>query len=272
MKHCLINLTWACHNSCVYCWVEQTVRTRSEMIRVATRPLEQWVATIKRDKPDVVDIAGGEPLLVPWVVPLVRACPEVRFGLSTNGLAMGVIEQLVKERTHLQNLIGINLSYHPNTNCANYILRWRHAVNALRGAGYVVGPNVVDFADNVERSRHAIAWMEGQNIPYAISPYEDCTAVDTNTCQNKGLICQGGINHLNVAPDGTAWPCLSSMRSSNYQDYVLGNWLDGTVDVSRKPQPCYLWCHDYYVLKEHHQAGDMWGIDARLVEESYVKK
>ena len=83
------------------------------------------------------------------------------------------------------------------------------------------------------------------------------------TTNETGLICKGGIDHLVIAPDGTAWPCLSALRSPDWREMILGNWLDGKIDLSRKPQPCYLNCTDYYVLKEQHSNGDMWGVDAK---------
>lgn len=261
MKHYLIQPTWRCHNRCSYCWVNTTVLTRPEMQAAPERPLADWVAAIERDRPDLVDIAGGEPLLVPWVIDLIEACPATRFGLSTNGLNARGIERLVSRR--LPNLVAINVSYHPEAEdrWVGYRARWQQTVGSLKAAGYALGPNLVDHGANVERAAPVLRWLEGLGIRYAVSPYEESAGLGTP--QAQGLCCQGGVQHLNIAPDGSAWPCLTSMRSPLWVEYRLGNWLDGPLDLSRKPQPCYLWCHDYYVLAPSHPNGDMWGVEAR---------
>ena len=261
MKHYLIQPTWTCQNACSYCWVRTTVLTRPAMARPTERPLEDWVAAIERDKPDLVDIAGGEPLLLPWLPDLVDACPETRFGLSTNGLAEQGIERLCERRR--PNLIAVNVSYHPEAEdrWRGYRARWQRSVGLLKAAGYALGPNIVDHAANVERARPVLRWLEGLGIRYAVSPYEE--SANLGHLEQQGLCCQGGVNHLNIAPDGSAWPCLTAMRSPLWEQYRLGNWLDGDLDLSRKAQPCHLWCHDYYVLAKSHPNGDMWGVQAR---------
>jgi organic radical activating enzyme len=261
MSHYLINPTWRCQNACSYCWVRQTVLQRPELVHATERTLDDWVRAIQRDKPQTVDIAGGEPMLLPWIPELIRACTTTRFGLSTNGLAFDQLERLCE--ISLRNLVSINVSWHPECvgRWRGYEQRWKTTVQMLMQAGYTVGPNVVDVGTNVEQSQGVIEWMRVRRIPFAVSPHERMDNLDQKLAQ--GLLCQGGVNHLTVAPDGEAWPCLTTLRSPFWAETSLGNWLDGTVDVSRKPQPCTLNCVDYYVLPQLHQAGDMWQIQAR---------
>lgn len=267
MKHYLINVTWRCHNNCRYCWMQRTVKQRPALYDAPERPLEDWVAAINRDSPDIVDIAGGEPLLVGWIPELIRACPEVRFGLSTNGLELDEVLRLADNARFLSNLISINVSYHPDAlaRWQGYELRWKKAVTALRAAGFPVSSNLIDYEDHVARCGHIPAWLRSVGVHSVVSPYEIMEDLGEKLAQ--GLCCQGGINHLTVAPDGAAWPCLTTIRSPYWQETSLGNWLDGAVDLARKAQPCYLNCVDYYVLPQQHQSGDMWQIHARPAKE-----
>lgn len=260
-RHFLVNPTWRCQNRCSYCWMRQTVALRPDLYDAPERSAEDWYGALKRDRPEVVDIAGGEPLLLDWVPDLMRVCRSIAFGLSTNGLHAGGIEDLCRSR--IPNLIAINVSYHPETNAPDYQERFRDAVLRLRGAGYHVHSNLVATPQNLRDAHKArlLYWLEEHGIPYEVSPNEQMDYLGAKL--DQGLLCQGGVNHLTVAPDGTAWPCLTTLRSPYWRETALGNWIDGTVDIGRKEQPCHLNCVDWYVLPKEHSAGDMWKIEAR---------
>ena len=262
MRHYLINPTWHCQNQCEYCWVERTVRLRPELFRAEERPVRDWINAIKRDDVEVVDIAGGEPLLMPWILALMEECPDTRFGLSTNGLSLAGIEAFAHAKP--SNLVAINVSYHPGSKKPRYRYDWMRAVMALRNAGGRPHVNIVDYQSNAAESEDVIAWLKTVNVKYELSPYEDMDVL--TEWQEQGLCCKGGEQHLTIAPDGTAWPCLSWLRSPHWEDCILGNWLDGEIDVSVKPQPCHLFCIDYHILKDSHEAGDMWLVEARPCE------
>lgn len=264
MKHYLINLTWRCQNSCSYCWVRQSVRQRPELTAAPERPLADWVAALRRDPPDLVDIAGGEPLLVPWLMDLFVAAPNVRFGLSSNGLAHDRLMGLLERRP--ANLIALNISYHPETAASvpRYTTLWRRTVYAAHVLAPGVHCNVVAAPGIVDRAGDTIKWLQQHGIHHEVSPYEEVAGLGVE--QPVGLCCRGGIDHLTIAPDGSAWPCLTTLRSPYWRERCLGNWIDNTLDLSRRIQPCHLDCVDYFVLPKEHAAGDMWGIRARPCE------
>jgi hypothetical protein len=139
----------------------------------------------------------------------------------------------------------------------DYEARWRRSVSVLQGTGYNVFCNLVDYPGYREAAEPTIRWLEWRGIKTLVSPYEQTAQLGDKLA--LGLECNGGVDHLLIAPDGTAYPCFTAFRSPYWEQYALGNWLDGTVDASRKPVPCYLDCVDYYVLPHEHAAGDMWG-------------
>jgi len=255
-KHYLINPTWQCTSKCPECWLNSTIRARGALKESQERPLKDWVQAIERDKPDVIDIAGGEPMLISWVGDLINAVPDVRFGLSTNGMLAGEIErQLCSSR--LPNLISVNVSLHPRAGYTN----WRRSIISLLDTGYHVISNVVVWGDNVRLVEEQAVWAKEQGVDVVYSPFEDMRDLLETT--NTPLYCDAGHNHLVVAPDGRAWPCLTTLRSPWWRETVLGNWLDDSVDLGKVRQPCYLYCLDYYVLAKKHPAGDMWGVNVR---------
>lgn len=259
MRHYLIQPTWRCQNKCSYCWMQATIGQRPDLLHAQERSAEDWYNALKRDRPELVDIAGGEPLLLEWVPDLMRICRSLRFGLSTNGLATRGIDNLCRSR--VPNLVAVNVSLHPETRVPDYAERFKDAVMRLKAAGYHVHCNLVDAPGNVEKAAKLLAWMQDKDVAFEVSPFERVEQLGYQ--METGLVCKGGVNHLVMAPDGSAWPCLTALRSPYYAELCLGNWLDDTVDVAKKPQPCYLACTDYYVLSKEHSAGDMWGVEAR---------
>lgn len=261
MRHFLINVLWPCNLKCSYCWVEHTVRARPEQFRSNIRPCEDWVRAINRDSIELVDIAGGEPLLLDWIPDLIEQCPRTTFGLSTNGLRLDNLIKLAERGP--RNLCNVNISLHIETldTMPDYLERYAVAVNTLRGAGVRTSASVVAANDNVDRTQHAVDRLREAGVHVSISPYEDSSTLGELVSQ--GLTCDGGVTHLSLAPNGDAWPCLTTMRSPMWAETCLGNWIDGTIDLSRKPKPCHLQCVDYYTLPTQHEAGDMWLIHAK---------
>lgn len=265
MKHYLLNITWRCQLYCSYCWVRRSINTNPELTRANTRPLEDWMRAIDRDKPDILTMGGGEPLTVSWALDLIKTFPEIQWSLSTNGLVRGKIDELASCR--LGQIININLSYHPEAAAQYpwYFDNWKREILMLATAGYNVSSNIEKVNDNVEKSHKAIEWMKLQNLPMLISPI--CGGrPELASPQPKALICDAGINHLVIAPDGGAWPCQTAINSYAWRETCLGNWLDGNIDLSRKPVPCHLWCVELYSQYKEHQAGDFFGISAREAE------
>jgi hypothetical protein len=265
-KHILANITWKCQLRCSYCWVRKHVNKIPALDGVvAYRPLEDWIAATERDMPDIMDIGGGEPLSVPWCLDWIRAFPNMKWGLSTNGLNVGKIDELIT--CPLRQVISINLSYHPEAARQYdwYDRQWRHQVQGLLGAGYNVIPNLEDTGKNVERSKWAIDWLAAIGRHMVISPL--CGGrPELAHPQPLALTCEAGTAYMTVAPDGRAWPCLSSLNSYAWDETSIGNWLDGTIDLSRKPSPCNLYCVEYFIQYAQHEAGDFWGIKARPYE------
>jgi hypothetical protein len=262
MKHYLINTSWKCQLTCSYCWVRKHINQIPELNSVTMRPLEDWVKAIQRDPPDIMDIGGGEPLSVPWTLDLIRTFPNIQWGLSTNGINNERIVELARYR--IPQIININLSYHPEAarKYAWYDEQWKHEIQLLHNSGYWLSPNLEDNNENVVRSKWAIEWLESIGLHMVISPL--CGGVkELAYRQDQALTCDAGVNFITVDPAGNAWPCLSSLNSYAWKETCLGNWLDDTIDLRKKPSPCHLYCVEYNVQYAQHESGDFWGIHAR---------
>jgi hypothetical protein len=265
-NHILANITWKCQLKCSYCWVRRHINHIPELDGVvAYRPLEDWIAATKRDTPEIMDIGGGEPLSVPWCLDWIRAFPNVQWGLSTNGLNFDKIDELAACR--IPQIISINLSYHPEAGKQYewYNRNWKEQVAKLVSAGYHVIPNLEDTGHNREWARWAIDWLDSVGLHMVVSPL--CGGrPELAKPQPLALTCGAGRAYMTIAPDGRAWPCLTSLNSYAWNETSIGNWLDGTIDLSSVPNPCHLWCVEYLVQYDQHEAGDFWNLQVHPIE------
>jgi organic radical activating enzyme len=262
MKNYLINITWGCQLQCSYCWVRKSIYPNLKLLYVKHRTFEEWTRAIENDPPDFMTLGGGEPLLVPWALDLIRAFPGIKWCLSTNGVEKDKIVELAIHK--LPQVHNVNLSYHPEAARLDpqYVEQWKHEITILAGAGYNVSSNIEKVNNNVEDSQEIIDWMALQNLPMLISPI--CGGREELAHpQDTPLVCEGGVNHLVIAPNGDAWPCQTTINSYAWRETCLGNWIDGTLDLSKKPQPCNLRCVEYFYQYPEHQAGDFFFLNVR---------
>jgi hypothetical protein len=266
MSHYLMNPTWRCQLHCSYCWVRKHINRIPALTNVEERPMEDWVNAIWHDPPEIMDIGGGEPLSLPWTLDLIALFPRIRWGLSTNGINTDRIEELAERK--LRQIINVNLSYHPEAarTVPGYDDLWKREVLLLAKAGYSVGPNLEITPFNMANGKWAIDWLEAEGLHMVVSPL--CGGrPELAHPQEQALVCEAGRNFKTFAPDGRAWPCLSALNSYAWDETSIGNWIDGKIDLSRKPNPCHLYCVEFNVQYQEHESGDFWGINARPVCE-----
>ena len=251
----LINPLWRCQNQCSYCWVEKTVRLRPELYRVQERMLDDWLLAIFKLEPgDTVDICGGEPLLLEWLPEFCRVLNEnsITWAITTNLQYLPGLERFLEVNPRGG---GFTVSFHPES-------KWRFPEFLRRvvkmGNYYAPSINVIDTV--AVECADEIAILRGGGAHVFVSPYEE--PLDLTERSEQGFCCKGGEQHLTIAPDGSAWPCLTSLRSPRWKEYRLGNFLDEELDLTRKPQPCHLMCEQYLILKDHPAGEDIWDVEA----------
>jgi len=269
MKFYLLNITWKCQLACRYCWMRRNITPNKELASVPERTLDEWIAAIERDKPDLIGLGGGEPLSVSWVLDLIRAFPDVQFAINTNGLNADKIDELVNNR--IGNVVHINYSYHPDAakRFDWYDNLYKQNVVALAKAGYPVTGSVVITDGYREDTAGIMEWAK--SIGFHMTEIPICTTrPEINELTNEGLLCDGGATHLFSDPAGNVWACQTALNSPFWKDTCLGNWVDGAIDLGKKPVPCYLWCVEKNVNSSTHESGDFFHVNARRATEGGI--
>lgn len=272
-KHYLLNVTWRCPSNCPECWVRNTIMLDRRSMSESEHTAEEWIEVLRRDKPDTLDIAGGEPFAYKEIIELIEGLSDIKIGLSTNTIYQDEILRLCDRR--LDNVISINMSFHPNIMEWNegYFDRYRGTYVSLKAAGYPVFCSIVDWEDNVEKAAEygMSKWASRNAVNLVIAPFEDMDLVEDPSnlpLVEGGLSCDGGKTHKVFTPGGNVFPCLTTLRSHTRWERCLGNVFDEGYDPKKleKIEGCSLYCYDYYVLKNSHPGGEMWGVNPRPIK------
>lgn len=208
MNHVCIFPTWDCQNHCEYCSIRHSKVDRTICDPAVTWP--KWFAALDRvlRRGDVVDIAGGEPLLYPGIVSLVYelGIHGYHWALTTNARHTANIRRLCDERPI--NCVCINVSDHAeNPESVK-------AVAALRDAGFRV---------NVHRVDHPAAGKHHGRDAQIIT-YQDWSGGKATDGVRRH--CTAGVHHWVADPRGDLWRCVVALETGQPP---VGNLFTGEV-------------------------------------------
>jgi len=234
MNHVCIFPTWRCQLRCEYCSIRHSKINRE----TPERPWEQWRdALLSCLRPgDIVDVAGGEPLLYAGMIELLHGLGRagLRWAVTTNAKASVVIDRIVRERP--QGALCFNVSDHSdNPESVDNVA-------TLRRIGYIVNVHRVDHAAAGTRHRDA------QIITY--QDWSGGRAVD-----GVARSCTAGIHHWVADPSGDLWRCVVALEVG---EPPVGNLFTGVVNPTS--MECTSGCTTCYT-----EDPASWGIEMRAI-------
>ena len=253
--------TMACNFKCKYCW-EVQAQERGEFKPIPLKPASEWLAVWNRLKPALLDISGGEPFLMPDLVDLIVGLnPEIRVGLTSN-----LSHPLLEFARHVspERVVSIAASFHPTENgtrqCPMNPEIFVGRCMFLQSRGFRITVNCVAWPEQLylipawaEMFRsHGLRFHVDPYSPMAYYPYEYSEAerklLEPWIVPNRqvGLTviqpvepvavdCSGGIDHLSVQPDGSAWRCILERQLGINP---LGNVFDPEFRLLDEPRMC----------------------------------
>ncbi len=252
----------ACNFKCKYCW-EVQAQERGEFKPQPFKPASDWLAVWNRLRPQLLDITGGEPFLMPDFVELLAGLdPSIRVGLTSN-LSHPLIE--FAQTLSPKQVINITASFHPTENGTR-----QHPMNPeifvgrclfLQNRGFHVCVNLVAWP---EQMYLIPAWAEmfrSHGLRFHVDPYSSISYypyqytdaerkflapwITPNRTAGLQVIepnpkpcvtCSGGVDHLSVQPNGDAWRCiLETQLALN----PLGNVFDPNFRLLDQPLKCW---------------------------------
>ena len=252
--------TMACNFKCKYCW-EVQAQERGEFKPEPFKPWQQWLEAWNRLKPLYLDITGGEPFLpgIGLLEVLQGLDREILVSITSN-LSHPLLDFV--QRVSPQQVHSITASFHPSENGTKanpmnpeiFIGR----IKLLQEFGFRVTANIVAWPEQIWLIPHWVSMFEAQGILWHVDPYQSIayypwTYTEAQqellkryiTSQRVGCVnpepdgkvvsCSGGVDHISVQPDGSAWRCiLERQQMAN----CLGNVFDPEFTLLENPGEC----------------------------------
>lgn len=255
--------TMACNYHCHYCW-EVQAQDRGEFKAAPwDKNADRWVSAWNRLKPGILDVTGGEPFLLPWLVDFYeRLDPAIKLGMTTN--ISHDLTQFV-QRVPPERFVNITCSWHPSDNGTksqpNNLFLFTGRLMLLKQRGYPVCVNYVAWPEQLWMIGFFKEWFESRGVRFHVDPYSSIayypfdlseaeaqyvrkhTGPDrephewtTQHGRNYQVDCSGGIDHISVQPDGSAWRCILDRQ---LLINPLGNILDDDFRLLDTPRTCH---------------------------------
>ena len=259
LKSAVWFVTMACNFNCDYCW-EVQAEQHGDFKPEPFKKADDWIKAWSRLRPEILDITGGEPFMQPGLVKIIQelASVGVRMAMTTN-LSHPILE-FVKQVTPDQ-VFSITASYHPSQNGTR-----KHPMNPdiffgrillLREFGFNnVTVNIVAYPEQMWLIPKFVEQCDVHKLRWHIDPYSSIMYSPWEYTETEkamlaryvtphrtvgqsdptSVMCSGGVDHISVQPDGSAWRCILERQQWLGK---LGNIFDDGFELRDNYSPCH---------------------------------
>lgn len=266
-----------CNMTCDYCW-QHDEPLPANYGRAATarslktlRPdhpvgleydaiLQSWLKAWNKLKPTVIDITGGEPLILPWMVDFIAQVPVERVAITTNmtGDLAGMIRKVPPEK-----VVVITASWHPTQKLS--LEDFTGKCLMMKHRGFPVNVNFVTWPEQVHLLDYYREWFQRFGLYFHVDPFavadaqaaraivptrSECELVASLASTERQVHpwtekygrdyqvrCDAGIRHFCVQPNGDVWRCLTFFV---HKLPPMGNLFDDQFELPTSKLPCSL--------------------------------
>jgi len=254
LKSAVWFITWKCNFKCAYCWEVQRI-IKGELQPEPYKDYKLWVDAWNKIKPEILDISGGEPFLQPDFIKLLNELdPDIKIAITTN-LSFDVVDFV--QKVNPDKIISLTFSYHPTQKMSRDQFGGKVLLVKNRGfknitVNYVTWPEQIWQIEENKNYFEKIIGVRFHVDPYAPTPhfpyeYSDRESryiqqfVEPNrkhafgTDEKFDVACSGGVNHISVEPDGSAYRCIQDKVTNKPK---IGNILEGDFKLNTKKTFC----------------------------------
>jgi MoaA/NifB/PqqE/SkfB family radical SAM enzyme len=251
----------ACNFKCKYCW-EVQAQERGEFKPVPFRLAQDWLEVWNRLRPQLLDITGGEPFLMPEFLDVLTGLdPAIRVAITSN-LSRPLLDFV--KRVGPERVINVTASFHPMENGTR-----THPMNPeifvgralfLQNHGFNVTVNIVAWPEQMYLTPAWAEMFRAHGLRFHVDPYSSIAyyPYEYSDAERRFLepwiwenrraglesvkpdapitvLCSGGVDHINVQPDGSAWRCILERQECVN---LLGNVFDPGFELRKLPLQC----------------------------------
>jgi len=240
LRHIMWTISETCNYKCLYCnaWHRKndSVMYQSEEIR------NRVINRLNELHPEILDITGGEPLIVPDFLDILnRIDGDIKLMITTN-----LSRSMVNFTKYIspERIIGITASYHPGMADKEV---FASKCLFLMNRGYNINVNMVAFPEHLWMIRDTRDWFTSKGILFHVDDYKEIVALhdpapigesfvkytpsapeydilkevvgedrqDYITPRPVKLVrCSAGVHRLTLMPDSSLFRCVLDMRQN----------------------------------------------------------
>lgn len=243
--------TLLCNYTCPMC-VNGTKRKKESPVNK-----DVFLSALIKLKPKILDITGGEPLLkknIIDIIAVVSKMDNVNLAITTN--ASVNLDYFVMNVSP-KNFTSFVCSFHPEHTSEQHFLS---SVLLLKSRGFNPRINIVPYPLIIFGIKHYKSFFEKHGLCVHVDKYiahKDClyiysekemlelrkymsksrlTNLEAYPFRNeKSVICNAGIEVINVTPDFDVYPCLLNDIKRRKK---LGNLKDADFSLRKKKIVC----------------------------------
>jgi len=253
VKSAVLFITFHCNFQCPYCW-ERQAQKHGEMTAVPFIHWEKWLEALNRLDIETLDISGGEPLLQPGICELIGRLNSRRVAITSN-LSFNMTEFIKKIPAH--KICSMTASYHPTSELSLELFTGK--VLLLREHGIPITVNFVGYPEQMYLIPQIKAHFENLGVRFHVDPYAPTkfnpyhfsaeeqeflskyVGSDRKPFDGKreGVKkCSGGVNHLNIQPNGDAYRCIKDKVEGAVP---IGNVFSPDFKLNESSTDCKSW-------------------------------
>lgn len=254
--------TMACNFKCHYCWEVQAQEHGQYKAAPFGDSEKPWLNAWNKLKPRILDITGGEPMLIPWMPKLLMDLdPEIKLGMTTN---ISHDMTWFVENIDPKRFVNITCSFHPTENGTGrnpmnlYLFTGRALM--LQRRGFPITINFVTWPEQLWLIEDFKTWFEQKGLRFHVDSYSSISYYPFKFSeselaharrfigpdrappelvrkygQNYQVMCSGGLTHLSVQPNGDANRCILEHQLNINP---CGNILDPEFKLWEEELPC----------------------------------
>lgn len=240
MKQAIFHITYKCNLRCPYCWTFQDEWGWEHAYPFISS--EKWVEAWNKTDVDVIDLAGGEPMLQPRLWYFINNAKQ-KFHLTSNIME---VDEFI-EKVNPLKILGIVCSLHYYTKkgfSAKQLIKFDMNLRKLTNAGFHCRVNFVAWPGQVEDIPAMHKKYKKMGFDFHVEPFfcgtklekyegvfkiimESFSPLDRmhNVTEDEvAYLCTAGIETMIVLPNGDIYPCTMHAWKGWYK---MGNLFTG---------------------------------------------
>jgi len=244
-----IGLQAACNFRCTYC-VSEKFRKWSHMVKIDVDEIISYIREYFDDNV-LLSLTGGEPLLWEGLEKLVTSFPDNSFIIASNISQIDKHEWLKNPTSELKNRLCFRIGWHPNVRNDNFLDK----IDIIKNAGYHYVVNYMvdanDRANNGEKQKKHMKFLNDNDINYEISPENDAGRDYATNDVSMQFVIPNYIDNrkfLRINGDGLIYDC--------YVGKTNGHISEHNMDLKYKDDKIY--CDNCTGLKGYTKILSSW--------------